>query len=252
MIRIVRREVVAGGLLTLFWGTKARCQISRTSDGGGCWIPHRQVASYFALATKPSVVTSGAVRIEPRSGRPELDRAFAQSLAMMAGTFGVLPAFTYYDDNADRNARATPEPILDRADGTVMFGLTMLRDLLEDATIADAAIVSVAAHEFGHIVSFKNGMINDLVGEDGAPYRSEQFADYMSGYFSGRRKLERPSFKAFVFVDVLGGMLGGGDHGSARQRGEAVHNGFAAAFAQKLSLDDAIQTGYRFAMSRKL
>jgi hypothetical protein len=195
---------------------------------------------------------TGKESVETNSGNKPLDFALAQALAALAKTFSVLPGFAFYRDEDGENALATPEPLLERTDGTVLFGLAMLAHLLEEPDHPDAAIVSVCAHEFGHIVGYKTGLYDSLAPKDTSPFKAEQHADYLSGFFCGLRKLQKPDYPAVVFATSLGN-LGGttrGTHGTKKERGEAVAEGFKAAYELKLSVSDGIQSGYDFAMTR--
>ncbi|MFZ5746137.1 MAG: metalloprotease [Pseudomonadota bacterium] len=251
MREITRREVVLGGALTVLHATCA-CGVAHAQGSvAGCWIPQDQASGYIARATDARVYANGSERMEPRSGNAALDRALAQALAKIARTFEVLPAFTYLDDGNQPNAYATAEAMLDRTDGTVMFGLGFLKMLLARPERPDASIVAVCAHEFGHILSYKNGMIRQLAPTRGAPFRGEQFADFMAGYFAGTRKLEHADYPAVVFATTQR-YFGGGDHGSGEQRGAAVQAGFLAGYQRRMSIGDAQQTGFNYAMAQSL
>jgi hypothetical protein len=191
----------------------------------------------------------GSEPIEPRSGNSSLDRALAQSLATISREFGVLPGFAYYTEQSHMNALAMSEKRLDHADGTVLFGLKLLRYLLGRER-PDAAIIAVCAHEFGHILSYKNGMIRQLDPSGGRqPFRAEQFADFMAGYFAGRRKLVHSDFPAAVFA-VTQNSFGGGSHGTPQQRGLAVQEGFLTAYQKRLEGSLAVQAGFNFAIAQ--
>ncbi|PZP69449.1 metalloprotease [Methylorubrum populi] len=196
---------------------------------------------------------NGSEQIEPRSGNAQLDRALAQTLAKLSKTFDVLPGFAYYRDNGRPNALATPEVRLQRTDGTVLFGLEMLQMLLQRPEHPDASIVAVCAHEFGHIVGYKTRLIEKLAPNRRDPFRAEQHADYIAGFFAGMRKLERSDFPAIVFATTqqsFGGTLRG-SHGTGQERGEAVLEGFKAAYERKVTPAEGIQLGFQYAMTRK-
>ncbi|WP_433965180.1 hypothetical protein [Tunturiibacter gelidiferens] len=130
-----------------------------------------------------------------------------------------------------------------------MLGLKLLKELLALPEHPDAAVVAVCAHEFAHIVSYSNGYISQLTPTpQSSPFRAEQFADYMAGYFAGRRKLDRPDFPAAVFATTTG-MYGGYTHGNAKQRGDAVQEGFLCAYRRKLEPQAAIKRALQFALS---
>lgn len=246
------RRTLVGGLLTVF--SCSCCGVSANAqqqNKGGCWVSGNVAHTYLSRATRPNTYRSGNERMEPRSGQPQLDRALAQSLAKISSLFGVLPAFTYYDDTGSPNARATDETMLNRTDGTVLFGLQFLSQLLANSPQPNAAIVAVCAHEFGHILSYKNRMIAQLNPNPNQPFRGEQFADFMAGYYAGHRKLQVPDYPAVAFATTQRS-FGGGDHGSGQQRGEAVEAGFLAAHSQKLNLNDAANAALNFCLARSL
>jgi hypothetical protein len=239
-MRLVTRRLVIGGVPVLLFGGICCAAHAQASDSGpGCWTPDDKVDDLFRKAGVASSFSNNYSNLEPRSGNVQLDRALAQGLATIAGTFGVVPGFAYYQEDAGVNAQATAEVLLQRTDGTVMFGLSLLQLLLQ-RSYPDAGILAVCAHEFGHIVSFKNGMIADLSPDRRQPYRAEQFADYMAGFFAGSRKLLFPNYPAVVFATTQDS-FGGGDHGSGQQRAEAVQEGFLAAYEKKQTPKQGIQ-----------
>jgi predicted metalloprotease len=113
----------------------------------------------------------------------------------------VLPWFTYYNDDDALNARATPRQRMPgRADGTVFFGLRFLKKCLAEPESPDVVVAGICAHEFGHILQFKHGLWNRLFDGQPTAKRVELHADYLSGYFAGTRKLQKPDLPAAVFA----------------------------------------------------
>lgn len=244
----IERRTVLGGLLTVIGGTC--CASHAAATGRGCWVPQGQAQPYFAAVQgRTTAFETGAEKLEPRSGNKDLDYALAQALGKLSKLFGVLPGFCYYDDGDSANALATADRLLDRSDGTVMMGLSFLRQLLAAPQHPDAAVVAVCAHEFGHIVSYKYGQIDQL--HAAGTFQVEQFADYFAGYYAGNRKLEHSNFPAVVFATTQRS-FGGGDHGSGTQRGEAVQAGFLAAYQQRLSPPQARDAALQFCLARSL
>ena len=142
---IYRREVVFGGLLSIFHGAccsqSARAQ--QLGGGGGCWLVGSRATAALQKATQVNRFASGSERMEPRSGNSALDRALARSLANISRTFNVLPGFSFYDDSGSPNAQATSEVLLGNTDGTVLFGLSLLQEVLARPTKPDASIVAI-------------------------------------------------------------------------------------------------------------
>ena len=63
--------------------------------------------------------------------------------------------------------------------------------------------------------------------------------------------MDRPDFPAAVFATTTG-MYGGYTHGNAKQRGDAVQEGFLCAYTRKLEPQAAIQRALQFALSEEV
>jgi hypothetical protein len=250
MIELNRRELFGVGGVGVV-GISCCGSVNAQANESGCWVPPNQVSNVFSRVSRVATFASGSEQLEPRSGNRELDRALARSLAKIARMFDVLPAFGFYDDGNAPNARATDQVMAGNADGTVLFGLSFLRNLLQGPYRPDASIVAVCAHEFGHILSYKRGIYSQLNPDGASPFRGEQFADFMAGYFAGQRKRETPSFPAAVFAATQN-YFGGGDHGTSAQRGAAVQRGYMVAYEQNLSINEATQAALNYSMAQRL
>jgi hypothetical protein len=228
------------------------CAFVGQSAGTGCYVPPEAAPTLFGRTSTANLYETGTEDIEPNSGDPRLDRALAQSLAKLARTWDVLPGFAYFREPKENNALATPRVLLKRGDGTVLFGLGMLKELLTLPEHRDAAIVSVCAHEFAHVVQYKSGFFQKLAPNKEDPFRAEQHADYLAGFYAGLRRLEYPDYPAVVFAKTqsMYGTRTRGTHGTSKERGDAVQEGFKAAFDRRLSPQDGILEGFNFAMSR--
>lgn len=246
----VNRRVVLGGLLAIIPAYAFR-GFSQSPVYSGCWVgPSRGKASDYSNSGVSDITGEALVF---KSGVDGLEAALIQTLDMLSNMFGVLPGFAYFREKNGPNAKAMNFDLLTgRPDGTVLLGLKLLKDLLALPEAPDAAVVAVCAHEFAHIVSYSNGYISQLTPTpQSSPFRAEQFADYMAGYFAGRRKLDRPDFPAAVFATTTG-MYGGYTHGNGKQRGNAVQEGFLCAYARKLEPQAAIQRALQFALSEEV
>ncbi len=251
-----RRETLFEGALAFLWTSAAGiCPCSAfiaDQRNTGCHVSREEAPSFFARTNAAQTFRFGTEDIEPRSGDPHMDRALAQTLARLARMFDVLPGFAYFREHDRKNALATPQPLLERSDGTVLFGLQLLRELLARPEHPDASVVAVCAHEFGHIVGYKTGLIRQLAPDPRQPFRAEQHADYLAGFFAGVRRRERPDFPAVVFAMTMrteGGVTRG-SHGTSEERAQAVVEGFKAAYERQISVSDGITQGFQFAMSR--
>ena len=109
----------------------------------------------------------------------------------------------------------------------------------------EISVVAVCAHEFGHIVQFKHGLDRELQEGQSTAKCVELQADFLAGFFAGRRKLLQPNYPAAVFATT---QFSFGDdmvddpnhHGTPEQRGAAVVKGFELAYKQQRSLADAL------------
>ena len=244
-----RREALLGGALILTFGFFS--PILRTAEGiltrrnYGCRLVDQAVDQYYRFGAVPQLYGRGNDPIIMGSGDKTFDFALANSLAKMSDVFDVLPGFGFYDDHNDHNAYATPRARLANADGTVLFGKGLLRRLMSGHDSPEVSVASICAHEFGHILQFKRGLVRSLHSEEPIK-RDELQADFFAGYFAGIRKLERPTFPAAVFALT---QYNSGDnmindpnhHGTKKERGDAIVRGFEAAFKEGQLLDEAIE-----------
>jgi hypothetical protein len=163
---------------------------------------------------------------------------------------GVLPGFGYYADGLKKNAYATPLRRLTRSDGTVLFGLNFLKEALAAAEHPAVGVSAICAHEFGHILQYKRGLVR-ILAPNNVVRRIELHADFLSGYFAGTRKREKPDYPAAVFATKAYSI---GDtafdeaqhHGTPDERADAVVHGFQSAYRDRKTLDEAVQIGVNY------
>jgi hypothetical protein len=210
-----------------------------------------QAGAFLNTAGREQLYETGHEPMISNSGDRDFDVALAHTLAMISDEFSVLPGFAYYDDYEGPNALATPAARRQRADGTVLFGQRLLKQLLATRESPDVAVAAVCAHEFGHILQYKHHL-DERVGE-GQPTvkRVELQADYFAGFFAGIRKREREDFPAAVFAVT---QFESGDdrvnhpqhHGTKEERGAAISQGFEAGYRRRLSLSEAIEASLNY------
>jgi hypothetical protein len=200
-----------------------------------------------SVVSKPRAITNPQTPILG-SGDRQFDFALAQTLYRMTETFGVVPGFAFYDDYDGPNAFATTARKMRNPDGTVLFGMRYLKDALAQNEHPDIWVTSICAHEFGHIVQYKRGVEVDK-GQRTVK-RSELHADFLSGYYAGVLKLQRPSYPAAIFA-AQEYSVGSYDSthkdflGTPDERARAVVRGFETGYRDKRSLGDAIAVGIR-------
>lgn len=190
----------------------------------------------------------------PKSGDSHFDLALAQTLAKISDVFDVLPGFAYYDDYDGKNAYATPVVRLNRGDGTVLFGQGMLAELRAGQDHPEIGVTAVCAHEFGHILQYKHGLIDPLMVGQRTVRRVELQADFFAGYFGAIRKQERPSFPAAVIAQTQHGygdyhVDNEGHHGTPEERSAAVVAGFRAGRERRMSVTEIVEVGNNYARS---
>jgi hypothetical protein len=250
-----RRETILGGALALIFAqSQGSCAALRARNSFGCLLADEDVPSVYPQSTDTRLFATGNEPMIPKSGDKYFDIALAQTLAKISSFFGILPAFAYYDDYDGLNAYATPVRRLNRVDGTVLMGTGFLRFLRSKTESPEVAVAGVCAHEFGHILQFRHGLDTRLKEGQPSVKRAELQADYFAGYFAGLRKRERPTFPSAVVALTLYEI---GDtafsapdhHGTPRERGEAVSQGFEASFRQNKTLSQAVEESTSFVLS---
>ena len=254
---ISRRSIAIGSLAAASRYAAVHAQsvavLDRGQDLHGCWIAEEDASIYLARSVS---LRQAKVTIEERvshSASRMLDYAFAQALASIGRRFEIKPGFSYIKEpeNEGPNAYATAKSIGDAPNGTVLFGLAMLSSLLGRSQFGDISIMAVAAHEFGHVVALNRGLSRRLSAAPGSPFASEQFADFMSGYYAAVRHTRDSSFPAVAFAQTMSDLGGAtrGTHGTRQERGRAVLNGYQFGFQRDRSIGEAAQAGLQYAVS---
>jgi predicted metalloprotease len=168
----------------------------------------------------------------------------------MADSLDVLPAFTYYDDYDGPNAYASRSKFAPSSDGSVLFGKRLFLEIMSRPEHPDVGVTAVCAHEFGHVLQFKYGLRDVILRGQRTVKRIELHADFLAGYYAGRRKLQKADFPAAVFATQQESV---GDfkvdqqhHGRPEERAAAVVRGFEVAYRERRTLSEAIQVGINY------
>jgi hypothetical protein len=242
-----RREVLLGGLLTIVWGGCACCR----PLAPGCVRDDTDISQAVGAMPRTFGFNVDTGPLQNGSGDKDFDRALAVGLARLSDMFGVLPGFAFYDDSesTNGNAIASISKRLGRPDGSVVFGKKLLQILLQREH-GEAAVIGVCAHEFAHIAQMKRKQFNELIANRRVK-RLELHADYLAGYFAGRRKLENSEFPAAEIAlaqYTVGDFMtdNPGHHGTPEERGQAVAEGFHAAHRDKKTFNQAFNDGMSF------
>ena len=240
---ITRRRLLIGGAASIaVYPECSRCQEAFE----GCLITIDQAK---ALRGSEQVRLSYS-SVETGSGDRDFDRALAETLAFLSDRFFVLPSFTFFSEPGSPNAFASSTRRMGRSDGDVLFGRKLFREIMSRREHPEIGIVSVCAHEFGHIAQYKFGVYNRLVGSNRRIKRLELHADFLSGYFAGIRRLQHPNYPAATFALTQFGFGDYSDdiehHGTPDERGAAVVAGYRAGYDERLKFGFALESGIRY------
>src|ERR1043166_4177844 len=195
------------------------------------------------------------------TGDASTDRDLDRALGIIADLFGVNPAFGFYDpaylsnpvglERDPWNAFATPEQTaIPGTVGTVGFSLNLFRDEFYNHDPSGISLMTIVAHEFGHMVQFQAGTFRELY--TGFPRKSEINADFLSGYYLGARKR---SIKTLQFQKAGEMLLRMGrtnnsnplrSHGDEHERIDAAEAGFRVAYLDNRPFDQAVRAGMEY------
>jgi hypothetical protein len=129
-----------------------------------------------------------APRLLPSSGRPFIDGLCRELHASLSNDFALRVSLRFYDDAGQPNALADPIVLHpDARDGTVLLGVNLIKEeigVARDEVYAVTKIAVIVAHEFGHLLQYKNGLTRD------GPWQMEPHADFMAGWGLARQAQE--------------------------------------------------------------
>lgn len=241
-----RRTLVCAACL--LWKSKSAMASTHT----GCCLDGHQLDDLLATANSRFGSFLSMDRLIPFSGDPQFDRALGRQLVRLASAFSVRPGFAYADDFNDMNAAASPVTKVQDTRGTVAFGIRFLRQLLSRGDGGDIAVLGICAHEFAHIHQFFSDDRWLLSSVHRTAKLVELHADYLSGYFIGQFKRDRPRINLQTFGDFLfrAGNYEFNDpefHGTPRERVRAAEEGFRVAAVQG-SFAAAARSGRAFVL----
>lgn len=126
------------------------------------------------------------------SGNQNLDYFLTNEYNKLVYCFGVKPNSFYILEDGSPNAFAS-STISNNSlpDGTVVLGLKLTNTECNSSQSGTCvAMAVVMAHEFAHILDFKNHFVS------GQPKTKELFADYMAGVYLHTREL------TYTFTDI--------------------------------------------------
>lgn len=229
------RRAFITSVLGSILATGFRCSFAKeAAAGGGCVLSEAEFESSITLADEALLrsiknFNVASTPIFNRSGNSEFDQAFGRQLRQMANTFGFRPGFGYYQDGSSPNAVATPFRRFPNTDGTVAFGLQLL-DMCLKTRGGEVTALTIAAHEWGHIMQFNQGYRQRITQRFPA-YCMELHADYLAGFYLSEYRSKNPRANLQLVGSTWSQMGSGrfndpGSHGTNQQRVDAIEGGF--------------------------
>ena len=247
-----RREAIAallGGSAALLVAPKAHSVGLSTAKG--CLIESTHLK---ALGKRGVAFFQPGERLITTTGDHTLDRSLGRALVRLSEMFSERPGFGFIDDSGAPNAYATDQTQVPGTWGTVCFGQALFKDLMDRYQDRGLAVMAVAAHEFGHIAQFRSGVDAQLLKYQPTVKRVELHADFLSGYFLGVRKRQRPSISVWAAGHTLYRI---GDyefhnpnhHGTPDQRVTAAETGFKVAYDDRAEFGSAFSWGIEYILT---
>jgi hypothetical protein len=187
------------------------------------------------------------------SGNPTLDQNLNNEYFKLVSCFGVTPSSYYIIENGQPNAYASLSiSNANYPDGTVVLGLKMIQDQCSQSRSGTCiAMAVVMAHEFAHILDFKNRFVQQK-GK-----MPELFADYMAGVYLHTREL---TFSYTDIAEAAQSIFDKGDyafnnpqhHGTPQERMNALLGGYnfsrnmVASGRYRFTIQEAMQGAKSF------
>ncbi len=125
------------------------------------------------------------------TGNRNLDNALASEMKKQQQLYILKPAFYIFTDlikNAFATTRKFPE--YPASDGSIVYGIELMKEQLARGYWGGAVVAGVLAHEYGHIFQYRSGYFRKLRKMHKTVKFVELHADYLSGYYIGRKYKE--------------------------------------------------------------
>jgi hypothetical protein len=218
-------------LLIILVATLFRAGQAFGQDADGCF-----------LNSSDSVDTSQIPGFKVWTNDYAVNAAIQREGAMIANRYGITVRGGFFYDRSP-NAFAIPGSIYQNmpADGSVIYGLNLLRSQLWSDAGIGFSVPAILAHEFTHVVQFKRGI--------DAPTKTKELqADFMAGWEMGRDT----RFTDDLVQSVFARFFSMGDyafnepdhHGTPKERLAAIKEGYSS---KGLSFNRAFVHGLEFA-----
>ncbi len=190
------------------------------------------------------------------TGNKNLDRALSSEMKKQQKLYVLRPAFYLFTDKI-KNAFATTKkfPEFPTSDGSIVYGIELMKEQLARGYWGGAVVAGVLAHEYGHIYQYRSGYFKRMRKLHKTVKFVELHADYMSGYYIGRKYQE--SGERVNVRTVASATYDIGDyhynspshHGTPVERTIMLKAGFDLHNSNRnLSIDQIAAEGYRTIM----
>jgi hypothetical protein len=214
----------------------------------GCEVLPEELQRFGVSASRPSYRDGDAFETLRRSsGDHQIDVLLDRALKKLSDVFGVAPGFGFFDDGEAPNAWATARSLIPGTTGTVAFGQSYFKKWMAFDP-SGLCVLATCAHEFGHIMQYQSGRYQEIKGALPTSKRIELHADYMSGYYMGLLKRERPEASFWRAGDKFR-QIGSFDekdanfHGTPAERVAASQQGFNVGFYEDRDAKFAFRSG---------
>jgi hypothetical protein len=193
----------------------------------------------------------GDLVITPSSGDTGTDHFLGLALMRISRKFEVAPGFGFFDDGDKPNAFATDRTLAGNGPGTVLMGKNLYRLIMTQTQDSGLALITMCAHEFGHIHQYSSSYKADLEGLDRTVKPLELHADFLAGFYLADRKAEHPEFSlrtVGAVFEVLGdtNFSSPQHHGTSAERLAAITAGFDFGKTAGRRIDAAAQAGVKY------
>lgn len=242
--QLSRREVILVALAALQMEARPTCAQGLRSSAG-CFVAYNAPPQGSSTADP----CDGLINT---SGDEQFDQELRRGRDQIESEFEVRPRFYYYSGG---NAWASSKRCDKGSDGTVRFGLELLREV-QMIRHSMAAALAICAHEYAHIYQFGHIELYRRLQNNLPSFCRELHADFMAGYFLRLYRNVNPSINEEVVrqqFESMGGSMSDyipeDFHGTKQQRCKAVVAGYVYAEQNARDLQAAAEQAYNHASS---
>lgn len=216
----------------------------------GCCMSAASLLTFGAEEKDPNIESIKEHGILSSTGDATTDRFLGRALVRLAGTYHVNPGFGFFYDDAAPQAFALDQTLLPNTWGTVVMGRRRFMNSMR-ADESGMIVISICAHEFGHIHCYQNGYYKTLAKLDRTARPVELHADFLAGTFLAARKAEFPNLDiqavGRAFRDLGDTAFDSpSHHGTSEERVAAITAGYNARRGGIENMDELAKAGISY------